>query len=260
MRQKRGRKKEEIKRRYDFGIDYDWGKVRLRLNPEVKKWDVYSTGSKGLDNMLGGGLRMGLNLFCGEAGTGKTKMAKVITGNCVREGDRVLYVCAEDLVDNPKRGMRNDNDGKLSVLDYTKYLPMAKKTLGQVLGACEKLEPDLLVIDSLTCLLSGTTKSVEEADIRENVFILAQKVSGVIPVVGISEMRGQGWTSRPAGGSAVYHSANITLLFGKEIRGNEKVWILDVLKDREGLANSSKRFGVRYEERGRKEKLYLDEL
>lgn len=260
MKRKRKRSEDGGERRYNFGVDYDWGKVKLRLNPEVKRREVESTRNRGLDDVLGGGLRKGLNLFCGEAGTGKTKMAKLITENFIRFDSSVLYVCAEDLVDNPRRINKVKSGGILSVLDYTKYLPLAKKSLSQVLGACEKLEPDLLVIDSLTCLFSGTTKSVEEADIRENVFILAQKVSGVIPVVGISEMRGQGWSSRPAGGSAVYHSAIMTLLFGRELVGNDIVWVLDVMKDREGLANSSKRFRVRYDESKRRERVYLDEL
>lgn len=238
-------------KKYKFNVDYDLGKIRVRLNPKSRSTYVFGTGIRHLDSVLGGGLKYGLNLFAGQAGTGKSMLANYISRTMANNGKKVLYVCAEDLVDNPRR-----YNNKIDVLDYTSYLPFANKVITEILGACNELSPDLLVLDSLTSLFSGTKKSVEEADIRENVFKLAKEVSGVLPVIGITEMRGYGFYLRPAGGGAIYHSSILTLYFDKisvdneykagEYKYGKYMWVMNVKKDRDGLAKTNNSFIVKY--------------
>jgi len=242
-------------KKYNFGITgIDYGKILFRLNPKLRELRFFQTNIQKLDWLLGGGLRYGLNLFVGDDGSGKSKLARKITNNC---GKRVLYVITEDYYDNP---ITIENKDRVSILDYTFYQSAPKKCIDEVLVACEKLEPDLLVIDSLTGLLGGTTKSVIEADIRENTFYLAKKLCGILPCIAISQMRGEGWEKRSAGGTAIYHASILTLVFGvfivktKEMQvlydidvGN-RIWTLYVRKDRLGKAKSDKVYEVIYDE------------
>jgi hypothetical protein len=252
-------------KRYDFGRDviYEKAKLLLRMRKRERHCEFSEVGMKSIDDLFGGGLRKGLNLFVGGDGTGKSMWSKIIARSFAKRGKKVLYVISEDLVDNP-------NYAGVETMDYTEYLPNARNAINEVLGAVQEFEYDIVFIDSLTNLLGGTNKAVSEADIRENTFYLSKKINGIIPFVVTSQMRGDSWEKRTAGGLAVYHAPIITLMFDnfliktKEVSDvykrkiGERIWTVYVRKDREGEAICDRIFEVQYNKE--KDNILLFEL
>jgi hypothetical protein len=115
-----------------------------------------------------------------------------------------------------------------------------------------------VVLDSLTTILGATSKAVPEADVREWCGTLAAKLSGVVPAIGISEIRGSGQYISPAGGWGVAHAGLMTMNFTKTTIESKWdaadyhadfgsiVYMLRVDKDRDGASQQGKMFRVTY--------------
>jgi predicted ATP-dependent serine protease len=217
--------------------------VERRMMDKKPDFRRFITDIPAIDNVLGG-LPYGLTIFYGEAGTGKSMMAKVIASHHYS-----LYVCCESKLDFPA--------GNVKVMDYTKFLPMWDKALNELLVAIMRKEPEMVVIDSVTTFFSGTKKAVEEADVRSGVFELAKKTEGMIPIICTSEVRGSGYGTYEAGGRSVGHAASLLVRFGKVKVGHwesrrygvnegERLWTIDVEKDKQGIAQQGGEFTVKY--------------
>lgn len=230
-----------------------WEQLKMRLNRKPRKVGRVQTGIAQLDDVLGGGIPNGLNVIYGPAGAGKSMFSKTICNSFVNRNKKILYFYGEDSFDAPE-----PRPPYINTIDMVAYRPGPQKSVATMLKAIQEMKPDLAVIDSLTTILGGTSKAVQEADVREFTGQLAKRVSGIIPVIGISEIRGSGKYEGPAGGRGVLHAGLSVFYFGKvfiddkwkvQDYGGEVgdlLWYFQVEKDRDGLAKQGRVFQLTY--------------
>lgn len=227
-------------------IEEDSADLNRRLAVEVKRMPRFMTGYKDLDSVLGG-LPVGLTIVNGSPGSGKSMLCKAIASK-----HKTLYVCAESMDDAPTP------TDKVFVLDFIRYLPGSDKAVRKLFAHIQTVEPDIVFIDSLTMFLSGTKAAVMEADVREGAFKISGMAERVIPIVGISEMRGSGNYQYSAGGTAVDHAASMLITMDKtkinkwnakkyNAREGDIVYSLEVAKDRQGYGQSSSEYQITYD-------------
>ena len=108
------------------------------------------TGVDELDRVLGGGVVPGaVILLAGEPGVGKSTLLLDVAAKFARTGQSVLYVTGEESAAQVKlRAERIDAIADTLCLS-------AETDLGQALGQVEKVEPKLLVVDSVHTLSSA---------------------------------------------------------------------------------------------------------
>lgn len=181
--------------------------IKWRLNRPYFPPRRIKAGIETVDRFFGGGLPQGVIIFLGGAGTGKSLLARTIA----QEGswNRVLYITSEVRSDAPDK----EEYPHVDSLDYTVYQPRWDRAIAELKKFVEVLEPDLVVIDSLTSFLSVSKKALAESDVREGVGIIHQEFDGTIPIIGISEVRGSGFTEGPAGGRGVEHACSTLVYF-----------------------------------------------
>lgn len=103
-----------------------------------------------LDRVLGGGLVPGaVILLAGEPGVGKSTLLLDVAARVARLGKDVLYVTGEESAAQVK--LRAD---RIDAVADSLYLS-AETDLGQALGQVEKIDPKLLVVDSVQTLSSA---------------------------------------------------------------------------------------------------------
>src|SRR6188472_3307895 len=108
------------------------------------------TGVDELDRVLGGGLAPGaVILLAGEPGVGKSTLLLDVAAKFARTAQDVLYITGEESAAQVK--LRAD---RIDAVAESLYLS-AETDLGQALGQVEKLEPRLLVVDSVQTLSSA---------------------------------------------------------------------------------------------------------
>jgi len=225
-------------------MDYSKLEWRYQHKPrQVARFQLKSLPD--LNSMLHG-IPYGLIVFTGEAGSGKSTMAK-----CIASKFKSLYVICESDIDIPA------GSGVVTG-DYTAYLPNWHRAIAELIIAYQHFKPELIVIDSVTSFLSSTQKAVEEADVRSGLFQIAKRFEDKCPVIAISQVRGSGFNVYPAGGQAVSHSASMLIWFYQNYIGSDTstrkyskplgnvVWTIRVEKDKHGLANNIKEYVVSY--------------
>jgi len=219
-----------------------------RLKPIPTNIPRYNTNLKAFDKEFRG-LTYGLTIFIGQEGTGKSKLAKLIAS---KTKGKCLYVICESIIDAPK-------SNNVLIANYTRNLPLWQKALQELYALCNHIQPDLVVIDSITEFLSNTTKAVSEADIRPGAFEISKAFEEQkLPVIGISEVRGTGYNEAPAGGKAISHAGHMIFQFTKRLIetpweeeryetpiGNY-AWFITCIKDKQGQANQGKQFRITY--------------
>ncbi len=139
--------------------------------PEIKKDEVtrYSSGSKELDLVLGGGIVPGsLVLIGGSPGVGKSTLLLKIAGNLAKEKKRVLYVSGEESKSQIK--LRAD---RLDVNHPDIYL-LTEIRLENIFSELNQNRYDILIIDSIQTIytekLTAAPGSVSQ--VREITFEL----------------------------------------------------------------------------------------
>ena len=175
---------------------------RRRVIIKKRSFFRLKTGDAYIDNVFAG-FPNGLTMFYGKAGSGKSTLARYISSLLINQGKKVVYICAEKLDDAPTGSI---------AYDYTSFLPKWQNALNELKQIITTENPSLVVVDSVTRFFSVTNKAIEEADIRSPVFEL-DKLS--IPVIGISQVRGQSAFMHPAGGEAILHAAKLVVKFNK---------------------------------------------
>jgi predicted ATP-dependent serine protease len=233
--------------------DVNWNQAKMRLNKTPRKGHRVATGIASVDEVLGGGLPEGLLILYGQAGSGKSLFAKTIAKKFVQQKQKVLVFFGEDSFDSlPPMPPHLNN------VDMVSFRPGPPKAVKTILKFIVEMKPDLVMLDSLTTILGATSKAVPEADVREWCGTLAAKLSGVVPVIGISEIRGSGQYISPAGGWGVAHAGLMTMNFTKTVIENKFeaqdyhadfgsiVYMTRVDKDRDGAAQQGKVFRVTY--------------
>ncbi|WP_334170812.1 DNA repair protein RadA [Sinomonas sp.] len=129
--------------------------ARLIAEVDATEAAFLPTGVGELDRVLGGGLVPGaVILLAGEPGVGKSTLlldvaAKVASAGSPTAPSPVLYVTGEESAAQVK--LRAERIGAVSPGLYLS----AETDLGQALGQVEKLEPRLLVVDSVQTLSSA---------------------------------------------------------------------------------------------------------
>jgi DNA repair protein RadA/Sms len=124
------------------------------LEPARRIADVDATTAAflptGVDRVLGGGLVPGaVILLAGEPGVGKSTLLLDVAAKFARTAQDVLYITGEESAAQVK--LRAD---RIDAVAESLYLS-AETDLGQALGQVEKLEPRLLVVDSVQTLSSA---------------------------------------------------------------------------------------------------------
>lgn len=113
----------------------------------------FSTGIGELDRVLGGGAVKGSIVLVGGApGIGKSTLLLQLCG-LVDEGQKILYVSGEESERQIK--MRAQ---RLGVVGGKIYV-LAETGLNEVLSAAERLEPDLVIIDSIQTMFDADVSS-----------------------------------------------------------------------------------------------------
>lgn len=150
---------------YPFTIRPRDGIVAIPLGGVELTQDVsaerVSTGNEVLDAMTGGGyFRDSIVLVAGATGTGKSLVATTFVAQGLAEGGRVLFVGTEESPGQVRRNAANWGydieaglaDGRLRLLCRYPESASLEEHLVDVVDAVETLEPDRLVVDSLTAL------------------------------------------------------------------------------------------------------------
>jgi ABC-type dipeptide/oligopeptide/nickel transport system ATPase component len=212
------------------------------------------TGIEDIDTSLGG-IPLGLLVIYGEPGTGKSQLCKSVTKALAAKGKKIIHFYGDDSIDAPTTDPKQPNYNTVDMVSY-KFNP--ENTTKAILKYCQQLQPDLIILDSLTTIFGATTKAVPEADVREWTLKLAQHIAGKCACIATSEVRGRGYGQQPAGGMGVLFPAVMVLYTSKKlINANwdenryhqaqgSYVWLLTVEKDREGVAAQGKEFIVQY--------------
>ena len=108
------------------------------------------TGVDELDRVLGGGLVPGaVILLAGEPGVGKSTLLLDVAAKFARTAQDVLYITGEESAAQVK--LRAE---RIDAVAESLYLS-AETDLGQALGQVEKIEPRLLIVDSVQTLSSA---------------------------------------------------------------------------------------------------------
>lgn len=109
-----------------------------------------STGVGEFDRVLGGGLVPGaVVLLAGEPGIGKSTLALDVAARAAREGLRVLYISGEESAAQVR--LRAE---RISALAPTLFLA-AETDLASILGHVERIDPALLIVDSVQTVASA---------------------------------------------------------------------------------------------------------
>ena len=109
----------------------------------------FATGIGEIDRVLGGGIVPGaVVLLGGEPGVGKSTLVLQAAGSLAAGGSKVLIASAEESAEQV--GLRAD---RLDLEGDEVYL-LAEADVDDILGAADRLHPDLLVIDSVQTVVS----------------------------------------------------------------------------------------------------------
>ena len=113
-----------------------------------------TTGLEELDRVLGGGIVRGsMTLIGGDPGIGKSTLAVQIANNISDENVNVLYVSGEESGKQIK--MRSD---RLSIKSDKLYI-LAETNLDIIEAIVEKINPEILIIDSIQTMFDSTVES-----------------------------------------------------------------------------------------------------
>ncbi len=204
--------------------------VAQKLN-EVEEADNIrvKTGCEELDRVLGGGLVSGSAvLLCGEPGIGKSTLLLQICASLSKDGT-VLYASGEESAGQLK--LRAD---RLGVKKGDIYV-LADTNLDSVLAHAEKLQPDVLIVDSIQTMWKNGVNSTAGgvSQIREcaSALIRYAKENGVsVIIVGHVNKEGS-----IAGPKILEHMVDTVLYFEGDRRQSFR--LIRAIKNRFGATD-----------------------
>ncbi|MDH7513222.1 MAG: DNA repair protein RadA [Clostridiales bacterium] len=179
------------------------------------------------NKVLGGGVVLGsLVLIGGEPGIGKSTLLLQVCRDFADQGERVLYISGEESLEQIK--LRGD---RLGVKDGELYL-LAETNMERILVQAEKLQPRVLVLDSVQTVFSaklssspGTISQVRE--VASEIFRYSKKNQVSSFLIGHITKEGS-----LAGPKSLEHMVDVVLLFEGERDHSHRV--LRALKNRFG--------------------------
>ena len=187
------------------------------------------TGMEELDRVLGGGLVDGsVVLLSGEPGIGKSTLLMQICGELGRSR-KVLYVSGEE-----SKGQLKMSAELLNITGDTLYL-LTETDTDSVLAECDRLKPDVIIIDSIQTMSSDRFTSVQGSitQVRESAMCLigyAKKNSAAVFLVG--HVNKEGGISGP---KILEHMVDAVLYFEGERTNSYR--IIRAIKNRFGSTN-----------------------
>jgi DNA repair protein RadA/Sms len=214
---------EEIPAEYSFPPSEPilYGDIKELKKPRIE------TKIEEFNQVLGGGIVLGsLVLIGGEPGIGKSTLLLQVSRDFSSQGEKVLYVSGEESLEQIKiRGER------LGLRDEEMYL-LAETNLERIIAQAEKLNPRVLVLDSVQTVFSsklsstpGTISQVREA--ANQIFRFAKKNQVACFLIGHITKEGS-----LAGPKSLEHMVDVVLYFEGERDHAHR--ILRALKNRFG--------------------------
>jgi DNA repair protein RadA/Sms len=115
----------------------------------------WRTGIGEFDRVLGGGVVPGAAiLLSGEPGVGKSTLLLEVASRAARSGKRVLYVSAEESVDQVR--LRAERTGAM----HDELYLASEVDLSVILGQIDQVRPDLVIADSVQTISSGNVDGI----------------------------------------------------------------------------------------------------
>ena len=190
----------------------------------------FSSGSKELDLVLGGGIVPGsLTLIGGSPGIGKSTLLLKIAGNLAQENQNVLYVSGEESAGQIKlRADRLD-------ANYKELYLLAEINLQSIMGEINSKRYNFIVIDSIQTLYSEETPSSPGSvtQVRTITFELMRIAKSLeIPIFIIGHITKDGSIAGPR---VLEHMVDTVLYF--EGDPNTELRLLRGFKNRFGSTN-----------------------
>ncbi len=218
---------EEIKNSSKRGV-----KVKATPITEVMQEDIkrFSSGSKELDLVLGGGIvPASLTLIGGSPGIGKSTLLLKIAGNLAREGRSVLYVSGEESAGQIKlRADRLD-------ANYKELFLLPEINLQSIIQEINSKDYGFIVIDSIQTLYSEdiTSSAGSVTQVRTITFELMRVAKSMdIPIFIIGHITKDGSIAGPR---VLEHMVDTVLYF--EGDANSELRLLRGFKNRFGSTN-----------------------
>lgn len=218
---------EEIEEKSTEGFSFPISNPVLYKDvKEVKKKRI-KTGIEELNRVIGGGVVLGsLILVGGEPGIGKSTLLLQISRDFAEQGEKVLYVSGEESLEQIKlRGQR------LGLRDGDLYL-LAETNLERIIAQAEKLNPQILILDSVQTAFSsklssspGTISQVREVTNQIFRFTKTREISSFL----IGHITKEGSLAGP---KSLEHMVDVVLYFEGERDHSYRV--LRALKNRFG--------------------------
>lgn len=213
-----------------YGIVSESSPARLLADVDLVNTPRFSSGLNEFDRVLGGGIVPGsVVLLGGEPGIGKSTLLLQVASLVGRSVGPVLYASGEESEFQIKvRGTR------LGIGDGPIYL-LAETCLERVLDEVKRLNPALLIVDSIQTLFSlklqsapGTVAQVREA--ATNLLFTAKRTN--LPTFVVGHVTKDGTLAGP---KVLEHIVDTVLYFEGERHYSHRV--IRAVKNRFGAAN-----------------------
>ena len=190
----------------------------------------FSSGSKELDLVLGGGIVPGsLTLIGGSPGIGKSTLLLKIAGNLAKQEKKILYVSGEE-----SAGQIKLRANRLQANHDNLYL-LSEINLGSVIAEINRQTYEFIVIDSIQTLYSDETPSAPGSvtQVRTITFELMRIAKSLhIPIFIIGHITKDGSIAGPR---VLEHMVDTVLYF--EGDSNSELRLLRGFKNRFGSTN-----------------------
>ena len=145
---------EEVNPKHAFTSQTTFETPRRIAEVDLTELPRFSTGSGELDRVLGGGLIPGsIILIAGDPGVGKSSLTLAVCAYVARAGKKVLYVTGEE----SSRQIRLRAE-RLNALADELYI-CAENNLERIIQHVEKVEPELLIVDSIQTIYKSDIES-----------------------------------------------------------------------------------------------------
>ena len=145
---------EEINPKHALTVATTFETPRRIAEVDLTELPRFSVGSGELDRVLGGGLIPGsIILIAGDPGVGKSSLTLAVCAYVARAGKKVLYVTGEE----SSRQIRMRAE-RLNALADELYI-CAENNLERITQHVEKVEPELLIVDSIQTIYKSDIES-----------------------------------------------------------------------------------------------------